>query len=146
MCRKRTKLKKDAVVCPFLEIVFFSFPYNGPLGLSISHQRAVHKRKISWIVLSTNTYFDLHCEVLALFTFYTLPSGGKLKGAVVHFMQPSINTPHMDYSLGIILTLSLFYRFYLNLTTPHFFFKKGQTRPLFVYFCSFHMTNIAQIL
>ena len=24
--------------------------------------------------------------------------------------------------------------------------KMGQTRPLFVYFCSFHMTNIAQIL
>ena len=26
------------------------------------------------------------------------------------------------------------------------FLKKGQTRPLFVYFDSFHMTNIAQIL
>ena len=25
------------------------------------------------------------------------------------------------------------------------FFKMDQTRPLFVYFCSFHMTNIAQI-
>ena len=27
-----------------------------------------------------------------------------------------------------------------------FFLKMGQTRPLFVYFRSFHMTNIAQIL
>ena len=55
--------------------------YNGPPHLS----RAEHKRKISQIVLNTNTYFVLNCNVLALFTFYALPSGGKLKNAVVHY-------------------------------------------------------------
>ena len=58
---------------------------NGPLRLSICHQRAVQKRKISQIVLNTKTYFVLNCNVLALFTFYAPPSGGKSKGAVVHY-------------------------------------------------------------
>ena len=57
---------------------------NGPSRLSICHQRAVHKRKISSIVLNTNTYFVINCNVLALSTFNALPSGGKLKDAVVH--------------------------------------------------------------
>ena len=34
--------------------------------------------------MNTNTYFVLTCNVLALFTFYALPSGGKSKDAVVH--------------------------------------------------------------
>ena len=35
----------------------------------------------------------------------------------------------------------------VRLLKPTFFFKKtNQTRPLFLYFHSFHMTNIAQIL
>ena len=65
---------------------------KGPPHLLISHQRAVHKRKISKIVSNTNTYFVFNCNVLALFTFYAPPSGGKLKGAVVHcwkgFVRP----------------------------------------------------------
>ena len=35
--------------------------------------------------MNTNTYFVLNCNVLALFTFYALPSGGKLKDMVVHY-------------------------------------------------------------
>ena len=31
-------------------------------------------------------------------------------------------------------------------TVQMLFLKIGQTRPLFVYFCSFHMANIAKIL
>ena len=58
--------------------------FNGTLHFSISHQRAVHKRKISKIAWNTNTYFVFNYNVLALFTFYALSSGGKLKGAVVH--------------------------------------------------------------
>ena len=34
----------------------------------------------------------------------------------------------------------------LSMCFNYFFKKMGQTRPLFVYFRSFHMTNIAQIL
>ena len=34
--------------------------------------------------MNTNTYFVCNCHVLAFFTFYALPSGGKLKGAMVH--------------------------------------------------------------
>ena len=34
--------------------------------------------------LKPNTYFVFISNVLALFTFYTLPSGGKSKGEVVH--------------------------------------------------------------
>ena len=34
--------------------------------------------------MNTNTYFVFNCNVLALFTFYALPSGGKLKDTVVH--------------------------------------------------------------
>ena len=34
--------------------------------------------------MNTNTYLVLNCNVLSLFTFYALPSGGKLKEAVVH--------------------------------------------------------------
>ena len=37
------------------------------------------------MVLNTNTYFVFICNVIALFTFYALPSGGKSKGAVVHW-------------------------------------------------------------
>ena len=44
----------------------------------------MHKRKISYIVLNANTYFVLSCNVLALFTFYELPSGGKSKDVVIH--------------------------------------------------------------
>ena len=57
---------------------------NGPPRLSICHQRAVHKRKKSWIVLNTTTYFVLNCNALAFLSFYALPSGDKLKDAVVH--------------------------------------------------------------
>ena len=52
---------------------------NGPPRLLICHQRAVHQRKKSQIVLNTTTYFVLHCNVLALLSFYTLPSGGNQK-------------------------------------------------------------------
>ena len=40
--------------------------------------------------------------------------------------------------------LSLKFVTQTHLTT--IFLKMDQTRPLFVYFCSFHMTNTAQIL
>ena len=52
---------------------------NGPPRLSICHQRAVHKRKKSQIVLNTTTYFVLNYNVLALLSFYALPSGGNRK-------------------------------------------------------------------
>ena len=71
---------------------------NGPPHLLICHQRVVHKRKISWIVLYTNTYFVLNCNVLALFTFYALPSVGKSKDAVVHY--------HSDVGLELIVLAS----------------------------------------
>ena len=58
---------------------------NGPPNLSICHQRAVHKRKKSQIVFNTNTYFVLNYNVLALLSFYALPSGGKSKDVVVHY-------------------------------------------------------------
>ena len=59
-----------------LGIIFY---LNGPPHLLIWHQRAVHKRKKSYIVLSTTTYFVLNCNVLALVSFYALPSGGNQK-------------------------------------------------------------------
>ena len=34
--------------------------------------------------MNTTTYFVLNCNVLALLSFYALPSGGKLKDAVVY--------------------------------------------------------------
>lgn len=34
---------------------------NGPARLSICHQWAMHKRKISYIVLNTNTFLTLMC-------------------------------------------------------------------------------------
>ena len=33
----------------------------------------------SWIVLNTITYFVLNCNVLALLSFYAVPSGGNRK-------------------------------------------------------------------
>ena len=45
----------------------------------VCHQRAVHKRKISKMVLNTNTYLILGCSALALITFYAVPSSGKPK-------------------------------------------------------------------
>ena len=35
---------------------------------------------------------------------------------------------------------------FVDMVLSILFLKMGQTRPLFVYFRSFHMTNIAQIL
>ena len=57
---------------------------NGPAPLLVSHQRAVHKRKISYIVLNTNIYLIFKCNALALFTFYAIPSSGKNKCALFH--------------------------------------------------------------
>ena len=34
--------------------------------------------------MNTNTYFVFNCNVLALFTFYAVPSSGKYKCALVH--------------------------------------------------------------
>ena len=56
-----------------------NFCNNGQVPLLVSHQRAVHIRKISQIVLNTNEYLIFNCNVLALFTFYALPSSGKDK-------------------------------------------------------------------
>ena len=50
-------------------------------------QFANAKKEKSQIVLNTNTYFVLNCNVLSLFTFYALPSGGKSKDAVVHWQD-----------------------------------------------------------
>ena len=40
--------------------------------------------------MNTKTKFDFNFNVLVLFTFYTLPSVGKSKGAVVHSVDLSI--------------------------------------------------------
>ena len=36
--------------------------------------------------MNTNTYFVFNCNVLALFTFYAVPSSGKHKCALVHWL------------------------------------------------------------
>ena len=46
--------------------------------------RTVDSTELWLDCLNTNTYFALNCNVLALFTFYALPSVGKSKDAVVH--------------------------------------------------------------
>ena len=58
---------------------------NGQPCLQFCHQRVVHKRKISAILLNTNKYFVFNCNVLALFTFYAVPSSDKYKCMLVHF-------------------------------------------------------------
>ena len=61
--------------------------------------------------MKTNTYFVFNCNVPALFTFYALPSGGKLKGVVVHSL-----------SFYICLYLSLFYHSdFFILISLHFY-------------------------
>ena len=42
---------------------------RGPPRLLLCHQRAVHIRKKSYIVLNTTIYFVLNCNVLALLSF-----------------------------------------------------------------------------
>ena len=87
-------------------VVIFEPLHNGPPCLAICHQRAVHRRKLSQIVLNTNTYFALYCNVLVLFTHYALPSGGKSKDVVVHFITPlQFVSPSVTRWLGYLFNI-----------------------------------------
>ena len=54
----------------------------GPALLSFFQQRALQKRKISQVVLNTK-FFILICNAVSMFTFYAVPSGGKIKDTLV---------------------------------------------------------------
>ena len=49
--------------------------------------------------MSANTYFVLNCNVLALFTFYALPSGGKSKDVVVNYKFGNLNFKFTNHIL-----------------------------------------------
>ena len=69
---------------------------GGGGGQVVSASFDLPPKQKSWIVLNTNTYFVLNCNVLALLSFYALPSGGKSKDMVVHWPACSPSTPSIQ--------------------------------------------------
>ena len=59
---------------------------NGPLRLSICHLRAVHKRYTMLAHCNLKQNMCFCSKQSSLFSFYVLPSGGKSKDAVVHYI------------------------------------------------------------
>ena len=101
--------------------------WNGPPRLSIRHHRAVHKRYTMLAHCNLKQYMCLHSS---LFSFYTLPSGGKSKDAVVHWR--AVKTKHF---LG------------QEPFGHSFFFKKWAIPGLFfIYFRLFNTVDNKQML